>query len=79
MDLSFIKADKGHLIKVNTVHGMLWLQTHFEKEFWDSIASNEVIISSQNSEMLFFDATKAGIKIDFIKDISITRKFSKPH
>ena len=79
MDLSLIQTNKGNCIKVNSVHGMLWLQTHFEKESWESIASNEILVSQESSKMLSYDAAIAGIEINYVKDVSITRKFSKPH
>ena len=54
-----------------SVHGMLWLQTHFENDQWEALSDNKVIISETDSELLIEDAILAGIKIESMSDISI--------
>ena len=54
-----------------SIHGMLWLQTHFENDQWEAISNNKVIISDSDSELLIEDANSAGITIKLISDISI--------
>ena len=53
------------------IHGMLWLQTHFENDQWEAISQNKVIISETDSKLLIEDANSAGVKIESISDISI--------
>ena len=54
-----------------SIHGMLWLQTHFENDQWEAISHNKVIISETDSKLLIEDANLAGVKIETISDISI--------
>ena len=58
-------------LKAITVHGMLWLQTHFHDDQWEAISTNKVIISDSDSELLIEDAASAGINIQSLPDISI--------
>ena len=54
-----------------SIHGMLWLQTHFENNQWEALSENKVIISETDSELLIEDANLAGITIQSMSDISI--------
>jgi len=54
-----------------SIHGMLWLQTHFENDQWEALSHNKVIISEIDSKLLIEDANLAGIKIESMSDISI--------
>jgi len=54
-----------------TIHGMLWLQTHFENDQWQALAENKVIISEADAKLLSEDASLAGIVIESFSDISI--------
>ena len=54
-----------------SIHGMLWLQTHFENDQWEALSDNKVIISEKDSVLLIEDANIAGIKIESMSDISI--------
>ena len=54
-----------------SIHGMLWLQTHFENDQWEALSHNKVIISEIDSKLLIEDANEAGIKIESMSDISI--------
>ena len=54
-----------------SIHGMLWLQTHFENDQWEALSDNKVIISEKDSELLIEDASLAGVKIESMSDISI--------
>ena len=54
-----------------SIHGMLWLQTHFENEEWKALSENKVIISESDSNQLMEDANSAGIEIQSISEVSI--------
>tara|TARA_B100000073_G_C23729049_1_gene570202 strand:+ start:717 stop:962 length:246 start_codon:yes stop_codon:yes gene_type:complete len=54
-----------------TVHGMLWLQTHFENEHWEALSDSRILLSDLNSKLLIKDAKLAGIQIESISDLSI--------
>ena len=70
MDISLSDKRNGVQIKPISVHGMLWLQTHFESNHWESISNGLVIIPSKDAQMLGEDATKAGINVNFINSLS---------
>jgi len=70
MDISLSGKQNGTLIEPKSVHGILWLQTHFESEHWDSISKGLVIIPTQDAEMLCEDAKKAGLNVNFINSLS---------
>tara|TARA_B100000700_G_C14267413_1_gene499873 strand:- start:114 stop:329 length:216 start_codon:yes stop_codon:yes gene_type:complete len=66
MDISLSDKLNGTQIEPNSVHGILWLQTHFESEHWESISNGLVIIPTKDAQMLAEDATNAGINVNFI-------------
>ena len=70
MDISLSDKWNGIQIEPKSVHGMLWLQTHFESNHWESISNGLVIIPSKDAQMLGEDATKAGINVNFINSLS---------
>ena len=70
MDISLSDKRNGTQIKPKSVHGMLWLQTHFESIHWESISNDLVIIPNKDAQMLSEDATKAGINVNFINSLS---------
>ena len=70
MDISLFDKRNGTQIKAKTVHGMLWLQTHFESNHWESISNGLVIIPTKDAQMLSSDAKKAGINVNFINSLS---------
>ena len=69
--ISNIDNQSNKSLKPLSIHGMLWLQTHFENDQWEALSENKVIISETDSELLIQDANVAGIKIESISDISI--------
>ncbi len=73
MDICITNVDNksNKSLKPVSILGMLWLQTHFDNEQWDALAANKVIISDNDSKLLKEDASQAGIKIEFMSDISI--------
>ena len=70
MDISLSDKLNGTQIEPNSVHGILWLQTHFESEHWESISNGLVIIPAEDAEMLGEDAKNAGLNVNFINSLS---------
>ena len=79
MDICLVNIDKNlnKSIKPLSVIGMLWLQTHFDNDQWESLSNNEVMISKENSELLVEDATSAGLLIKSISGVSKLDVFQK--
>ena len=55
----------------SSVHGMLWLQTHFEDEQWEALSESRVTISEIDAKLLCQDAHLAGLKVENISEVSI--------
>ena len=70
MDISLSNKRNGTQIKPTSIHGILWLQTHFESEHWESISYGQVIIPRQDAETLCDDALNAGINVNFVNSLS---------
>ena len=70
MDISLTDKRKGTQVEPMNIHGMLWLQTHFESMHWDTISNGLVIIPTKDAKMLSEDATTAGIDVNFINCLS---------
>ena len=64
MDIWFINSNDRVHIRAASVHGMLWLQTHFESHHWEAIASKQVTLAKSNAQMLVQDAKEAGLIIN---------------
>ena len=75
MDISLIKSEESSVISPTTIHGMLWLQTHFEDEFWEAISSQRVKISNEEASYLFQDAQSAGLEVAFIPTVVNSKNF----
>ena len=70
MDISLSEKRIGTQIEPKSVHGILWLQTHFESNHWESISDGLVIIPTKDAEMLSKDAREAGLSVNFINSLS---------
>ena len=70
MDISLSDKRNGTQIEPKSVHGILWLQTHFESDHWESISNGLVIIPTKDAEILSEDARNAGINVTFINSLS---------
>ena len=73
MDICITNVDNksNKSLRPLNIHGMLWLQTHFENDQWEALSNNKVIISEIDSKLLIEDANLAGITIELMSDISI--------
>ena len=70
MDISFSDKRNGIQIEPRSVHGILWLQTHFESAHWESLSQGVVIIPTKDAKILSKDASQAGINVSFINSLS---------
>ena len=79
MDICLITIDNNlnKSLQPKSATGMLWLQTHFENDQWESLSNSTVIISDENSKLLIEDASSAGLKIKCFSDISMLDVFLK--
>ena len=79
MDICLVTIDNNlnKSLQPKSAIGMLWLQTHFENDKWESFSNNTVIISDENSKLLIEDATDAGLNIKCFSDISMLDVFKK--
>ena len=75
MDISLSDTKNGAQIKPISVHGILWLQTHFESNHWESLSNGQVIIPAKDAQMLHQDASQAGINVNFINSLSQLDKY----
>tara|TARA_Y100001968_G_C18938404_1_gene517528 strand:+ start:43 stop:270 length:228 start_codon:yes stop_codon:yes gene_type:complete len=70
MDISLVDKRNGTQLEPSSIHGMLWLQTHFESDHWEAISNGLVIIPSKDAEILAEDALKGGISVTFINSLT---------
>jgi len=70
MDIILSDKRNGTLIEPKSVHGILWLQTHFESDHWESISNGLVMIPTNDAKMLGSDAQNAGLNVNFINSLS---------
>ena len=70
MDISLSDKRNGTQIEPISVHGILWLQIHFDSDHWESLSNGLVIIPTKDAQMLGKDANKAGINVTFINSLS---------
>ncbi len=74
MDILLIQTQDRTQIQPKSIHGMLWLQTHFEDSHWEAIASNQVTLAMSDAQTLSNDALEAGLSLNFLTSLSIARK-----
>ena len=68
MDILLLPTVRGTQITPTSIHGILWLQTHFPSKDWESIAANLVVVSREDALELKNDAQQAGINLEFVAD-----------
>tara|TARA_Y100001968_G_C18905690_1_gene502846 strand:- start:100 stop:327 length:228 start_codon:yes stop_codon:yes gene_type:complete len=74
MDILLIECGNWTNIRPGTIHGMLWLQTHFEESEWFALANNQGKLNAFDTEELSSDAKEAGLSVNLIPAISTSRK-----
>ncbi len=71
MDIWLIETQEGTQLRPESIHGMLWLQTHFENDEWEALASKQVIIPKEDAKNLSQDAKKAGLTLNYLPILAI--------
>ncbi|ABX09512.1 hypothetical protein [Prochlorococcus marinus] len=66
MDICLIHTEECVQIRPSSIHGMLWLQTHFEDNQWEALALNQVKLPVSDVTMLNQDPQEAGLIINFV-------------
>ena len=74
MDISLSNKQNGTQIEPISIHGILWLQTHFESNHWESISNGLVIIPTKDAQILTQDAELSGLNVNFINSLSQIEK-----
>ena len=77
MDILLVASSKNKdqtHVKATSIHGMLWLQTHFESAQWEAISSENVILQTENAKMLAKDVQEAGLRLNSIPKVSCFSK-----
>ena len=74
MDISLSHKRNGTQIEPMSIHGILWLQTHFESNHWESISNGLVIIPTKDAQILSQDAELSGLNVNFINSLSQIEK-----
>ena len=75
MDICLVSSQTGVQLRPTSVHGMLWLQTHFDSSNWESIASKAVFLSKTDAMVLSRDAEEAGLLINLLPELSSAHTF----
>ena len=63
MDLAIAVVNTDARLIPLTVHGLLWLQTHFETSQWDSLCSGRARLHTDGLNALCRDAREAGLHV----------------
>ena len=63
VDIQLVQIKEQVWVVPQSIHGMLWLQTHFENDAWDALGTDAVIIPRQDAGMLVIDAQSAELMV----------------
>ena len=79
MDISLTNLDNNmnKSLIPTSIHGMLWLQTHFQDIQWEALSEGRVILSEEDAKLLKEDAELAAIRVEFMSDLSILDVLTK--
>ena len=64
MDLRLLAEGTSFRLVPASVHGILWLQTHFESEHWELLADGLITLCRDDVESLCSDAAEAGLRLN---------------
>ena len=73
MDLRLLAEGTSFRLVPASVHGILWLQTHFESEHWELLSEGHVIVNRSDAETLMTDASQAGLTLNPLPSLSPTQ------
>jgi hypothetical protein len=63
VDLAIAVVDRDARLVPMSVHGLLWLQTHFDTSQWESVCSGRARLHSDGITALCRDARDAGLRV----------------
>jgi hypothetical protein len=65
VDLVTTPADVAglHHVQPQSIHGVLWLQTHFPASEWDALLQDQACFSADCLDHLLSDAVDAGLLV----------------
>jgi len=65
VDLVVSRRDRDALQQLTpgSVHGVLWLQTHFPSSEWDALFEERAVFAPDSLQMLLADADLAGLTV----------------
>lgn len=65
MDIQLVDVLDKVFVVPQSIHGVLWLQTHFNQDEWDDITSGAVTIPPHDAAMLVIDAEDAELIVEY--------------
>ena len=65
MDIQLVDVVDQVFVVPQSIHGVLWLQTHFEEDDWDALTSGAVTIDRHDAAMLVIDAEDAELVVKY--------------
>ena len=65
MDIQLVDVLDKVFVVPQSIHGVLWLQTHFEEDNWDDLTSGAVTIDRHDAAMLVIDAEDAELIVHY--------------
>ena len=74
MDLCLLSYNDKINLRATSIHGILWLQTHFESTHWEAISAESIVISKSDGEMLAIDAKEAGLILNSVQSFANSSK-----
>ncbi len=72
MDIWLTRQGDSAQIHPLSIHGMLWLQTHFEDQYWEALAESRVKLPNQDIQLLTNDAKEAGLSLSCLSEMNTT-------
>jgi len=75
MDIFLVEANESVQVSPMTIHGMLWLQTHFEETHWNALAESLVKLPIEDAKILRQDAEEAGLRLNQLHKLQIISSF----
>lgn len=63
VDLAVAVVDRDARLVPLSVHGLLWLQTHFDASEWESVCSGQARLHTEGLSSLCRDARNAGLQV----------------
>ena len=63
LDLQLVDVIDKVFVVPQSIHGVLWLQTHFHEDCWDDLTNGAVVLKPGNAEVLLIDARLAGLNV----------------